>query len=39
MEKYIYHTVTQQDIDNNPDGGLVLGEVVGIPASAWDNKG
>ena len=29
MEKqYIYHTVEQKDIDNNPDAGLVLGETI-----------
>lgn len=27
----VLHTVTQEDIDNNPDGGLVLGENILIP--------
>lgn len=28
---YIKHTVTQEDLDNNPNSGLVLGEEIGIP--------
>lgn len=32
--KKIDHVVTQDDIDGNPDGGLILGETIQIPVAA-----